>query len=86
VFCVVLSDEARIHFDDLDANLVSRNILIPLLLSELRPYLYILLFQVLRKILGVFIYLLLSLSVPGYETTRLSIYVISRQGGFLALH
>ena len=42
--CVVLSDEARIRFDDLDANLVSRNILIPLLLSELRPYLYILLF------------------------------------------
>jgi hypothetical protein len=50
---VVLSDVARIRFDDLDANLVSRNILIPLLLSELRPYLYILLFSVLRKIFGV---------------------------------
>jgi hypothetical protein len=78
---VVLSDEARIRFDDLDANLVSRNILIPLLLSELRPYLYILLFQVLRKILGVCYLSLIIFVGPGIrDDTAVNICYFTARG------
>lgn len=99
--CVGSSDS---HFAlmtaDPDANLVSRYILIPLLLSDcvfvfFYPFSFFLFFfsflsfnsvfpKYLRKIPGVccvspFI-ILFSLSVPRYETTRMSIYVLSWQG------